>query len=113
MTTFVPSTRITVLRGSGVDSFGDETDVDTEVAEKMPAAITQDRQRSYQQVEARGGVVETFTIRLRPGADVTEGDRFRDETSGHVYQVREVSNPPRLIGLPDVRVTAVRVGAQS
>lgn len=113
MSVFLPSTRVVVLRGTGVDEFGDETDVDTETVTHLPASITQDKQRSYQRVEQRGGVVETFTVRLRPNADVTEGDRLRDERTGHVYQVREVANPARLVGVPDVRVTAVRVAAQS
>lgn len=114
MSAFLPSSTVTVLRGVSTDAYGDEADDnDTAIAERLPVLITEKRQRSYQPAEGRGGTAETFMIRLRPGVDVVEGDRLRDEHTSAIYQVREVSNPSPVIGLVDVRVTAVRISAQS
>lgn len=114
MTAFLPSTRVTVTRSAGaVDAWGDQTAavMDT-VATAVPAAVVERRQRTYQGTEARGGVVETFTVRLRPGTDVREGDRLTT-TDGRVFVVDVVSTPDPVIGLTDVRVEARRIAAFS
>lgn len=113
MTVFIPTTTVALLRGTTVDTFGDEIDVDVPITTGLPAAVTENAQRSYRRAEGRGGQVETFTVRLRPGTDVTEQDRLRDERTGAVYLVTSVSHPQALTGLADVRVTAARVGAAS
>lgn len=114
MTAFIPTTRVTVQRGVlAADSWGDQRASTTVAASGVPAAVTEGVQRSYQPSGARGGVVEAFTIRLRPGTDVTEDDRLVDERTGAIYQVRSVINPQTVVGIADVRVIAVRAGAAS
>ncbi len=112
MSVYVPTTRVKVLRGTTTDVYGDPVDTSAEVATGLPAAVAEDRQRSFLASEQRGGVVEVFTIRLRPNADVREDDRLVDD-DGATYQVQAVSNPPGVIGMADVRVTAVRTGTRS
>lgn len=123
MTVFIPSTRVTVQRGTAAaNTFGDELPAVTPIATGIPAAVTEglgsmsgasNTQTSFQPSDMRGGVAELFTIRLRPGTDVTEDDRLLDERTGAVYQVRAIYNPQSLVGLVDVRVAAVRTGAAS
>lgn len=113
MTVYLATTTVTVYRGESTDEFGDSVDADNVYATGLPVAITEQRQRSYQPSEQRTTVVEAFTIRLRPGADVREGDRLVDERDGQIYQVTEVHHPPTLVGVADVRATAVQVGAVS
>src|SRR5690606_24421717 len=122
VTVFIPSTRMTVQRGTlAANEFGDELPATTAIATGVPASVSeglgstspQHTQRSFQPVEMRGGVVETFTIRLRPGTDVVEDDRLVDERTGAIYQVRACYTPPEIVGLVDVRVHAVRVAATS
>lgn len=113
MTVFLPSTTLTVFRGAAVDDYGDETDTTLAIALAVPAAVTEVRQRSWRPVEQRGGVADRYTIRLRPGVDVTEEDRLRDDNTGAIYQVQEVNKPARIVGAPDLRITAVRIAAHS
>lgn len=119
MTAFFPTTRVTVQRGVEQDRYGEDTDTATVVLTGVPAAVTEgDRsgraaQQSGRPADGRGGVIDSYTIRLRPGADVIEQDRLVDERSGAVYQVTDVFTPSRLVGLADVRVHAIRVGATS
>ncbi len=119
MTAFIPTTRLTVQRGVEQDRYGEDTDTAAVVAAGVPASVTEgdgsgrQSQQSGRPAEGRGGVIDSYTIRLRPGADVTEQDRLVDERNGAVYQVTDVFNPSRLVGLADVRVNAIRVGAAS
>lgn len=123
MTAFIPSTRVTIQRGElALSAYGDELPATTAIATGVPAAVVEttssgtaasNSQVTYQPTDGRGGVVEQFTVRLRPGTDVVEDDRLLDERTGAVYQVRSVYGAHSLVGLADVRVTAVRTGAAS
>lgn len=118
----MPSTTVTLYRGEGVDTYGDPVDVATVLYSGLPAVIsegsrvpqmTQPPQVSFHPADQRGGVVETYTIRLRPTTDAREGDRLMDERTSQVYLVRDVLNPQSVVGMADVRVIAQRVGALS
>lgn len=113
MTAFIATTTVSIARPIGaVDAWGDELATASAVASGLPAAITEANQRTYQDTEARSGVVEVFTIRLRPNADAREGDQITD-AAGRVFVVDQVSNPDRVAGMADVRVTARRIAARS
>lgn len=115
MTAFLPNTVVDIYRGTDTDAWGDVTGTGgTWVARGVPAFVNEDRQRSYLATGQRGGVVEFYTIRFRPGTDVQESDRVivvPDETT--TYQVDAVSDPPGVVGLVDVRCTARRIAATS
>ena len=116
--TFLPTTTVTVLRGAPVeDSFGDLIDVDTIVATGLDAAVMEQEQTYSPPAEQRGGVVESYRIRLHAGTDVREGDRIRDDHTSTMYRVVEVTHArtttgPEL-GTDDVMVVATRVAATS
>lgn len=112
MTAFIPNVRVDVLRGVDTDAWGDETDTSTVIAARVPACITEQSQRSFLPAESRGGVVQTYTVRLRPGTDVQEGDRLAT-LGGTVYTVDEVSSPASIVGLVDVRTVCRRASAHS
>lgn len=121
MTVFIPTTRVTIERAEEApDDWGDVRPSTTDYLTGIPAAIVEGvsatgsrGQVTFQPVNGRGGVVEEFTVRLRPGTDVTENDRLRDERTGAVYQVKAVFTPQSVVGFADVRVIAVRTGAAS
>jgi len=113
VTAFLPTTRVTVYRSTGLDAWGDETGLGgTAVATLVPASVVEQGQRSYLPSEQRGGVVERVVVRLRPGTDVREGDRIEDQ-AGPVYQVESVSNPQAVACLTDVRCLCSRTAATS
>ena len=115
MTVFIPTARVRIerLTAAGVDQYGDETATNTIVASGVPVTITEIKQRSYQSTESRGGQVEEFTVRFRPAVTVQEGDRLVNQVTGEAYRVQTVRHSPGVVGLADVRVTAVQVGAVS
>lgn len=114
MTAFIATTRVDLRRTTtpDVDAWGEPVDADTTVATGLPAAISEDRQRSYLASGQREGVVDYYTIRLRPGVDVREGDRLVD-AAGTTYEAQSVSTQPAVYGRSDVRVSAIRTGATS
>lgn len=121
ITVFIPSTTVTIERADEApDTWGDVRPSTTDLRTGIPAHITagvgligRTDQRSYQAVDGRLGVVEDFTVRLRPGTDVTENDRIVDERTGAVYQALAIFHSHPIVGAADIRVFAVRVGAAS
>lgn len=119
MSWFLPSTTVTIKRGSTEDEFGDQVDSNVIVAENVPAAVTESvlagsrSQLSYTSADQRGTVVESYVIRLRPNVTVVEQDRLIDERQGVVYLVRSVYNPQSIVRASDVRVEATRVSGSS
>lgn len=113
MTFFIATTLVDVMRGTGTDEFGDVTDLSAVVEFGLPAAVTEGTQRRYRPTEERGDVVEQYTIRMRPGVDVREGDRLVSQRDRAVYLVQGVTRSHSIVGAADVRVTAIRAGFQS
>lgn len=113
MSWFLPSTTVTIKRGFKTDEFGDEIDGNTVVASGVPCAVASADQRSFRPAEIRSGVVESFTLRFRPGVVVQEQDRVVDERHGFSYQVVSVFNPQSVVGPADVRAVATRVAGVS
>lgn len=121
MSVFIPSTTMTIERAEEApDGWGDVRPSTTDLQTGIPAHITagvgligRTDQRTYQPVDGRLGVVEDFTIRLRPGVDVTEQDRLVDERTGAVYQAVAIFHSHPIVGAADIRVFAVRTGAAS
>lgn len=113
MSVFIPTTLLSLYRGTPTtDEYGDPVDDNqTIITANLPALITERSQRTFLPAEQRLGVINSYIIRLRPGVDVREEDRLRDQTTDSWYQVQEVATMPLIIGVPDIRVTAIKVGA--
>ena len=113
VTVFIPTTRVTIQRGTATDSYGDEIDSGQVHATGVPVVITEVQQRSFLPDEQRGGVTEQHIIRFRPAVDIREGDRVLDEHTGALYVITDVTTPPSVTGLADIRTTATRIAARS
>lgn len=110
MTVFIPTTLVNLYRLTDTDEFGDPTDDNTVITySDLPSVITEKTQRTFLPEELRLDIVQKYTIRLRPGTDVQEGDRLRDQYSDSVYQVQEVYVSPTIVAAGDIRVSAVKV----
>lgn len=113
MTAFIPTTTITIYRGESTDAFGDPVDNNVAIATEVPAAISETLPRWFRPDEQRGGVVDKYTIRLRPNISIQEGDRLLDERTDVTYLVQSVEYQQSIVGLADIRVIAQQVGALS
>ena len=100
----IANTRVTVLRGTTVDAFGDEVDTSTEVAVDIAASLVEQSRTATTREDPTPRVVHYTVGRLPWGTDVTEDDRLRDQRTGRVYIVTAVSRPSGIGIVPDLRV---------
>ncbi|MFC5947073.1 hypothetical protein ACFQH9_02120 [Pseudonocardia lutea] len=85
------NTTVSVLRGSTVDEFGDETDNETVAASGIIANIRETSSTFSDPGSTTPRVVRNVTCKLPSTTDVTETDRIKDETSGVIYTINTVT----------------------
>ncbi|WP_354643864.1 hypothetical protein [Kitasatospora camelliae] len=104
----IATTWITVLRGVGTDSFGDEIDLDTEAGTdaqtRIPASLIEATRNARTPVSGNPRVVRSAVGRVPAGTDVTEEDRIRDERTRRVYSIDSVTPVVGLGFTPELRL---------
>lgn len=109
MTAVIPNTTVSILRGEETDEYGDPKDSDVSVAAGVPMSITENNQRVYVAAEGRLTIIRNLVGRVRPGFDVREKDRLRDDNTGDIYLVEGVSQPLSGIRTLDQRIFLRRI----
>jgi hypothetical protein len=87
----IATTRLTILRGTATDDFGDAADTDTVIARSVPASLTEQSRRVTTRDDPTPRVIRYAIARVPAGTDVTDQDRVRDERTGAVYVVDSTS----------------------
>lgn len=98
----IATTRITVLRGTTTDAFGDEQDTDTPVATDIPCALTEQTRRVTTRDDPTPRIIRYATARVPAGTDIRDEDRVRDQRTGAVYIVdapSSMTNPALAVDL--------------
>jgi hypothetical protein len=101
------NTTITILRGTELDAFGDEVDSQVAAHTGVLAAIAEVGRRVFLPAENAYRVVRAYQCRVGFEADLRKDDRVRDEQSGTVYLVTELSDPLPLNGALGDRVATL------
>lgn len=84
--------RVTVLRGSETNEFGDVVDSDAAVHTGVLVAITETSRRTYNAAEGATRVVRSYSGYATSNADIQKGDRLRSEKTQRVYLVTDLSD---------------------
>jgi len=100
----IPTTTVSVLRGSSTDAFGDVVDADTVAASGVPCSLLEQRRTVFTPAEGRVQQVLYFTARVPGDTVVLLSDRIRDENTGQVYRVDSSSQVQSPVQLNDVRL---------
>jgi hypothetical protein len=100
----IATTRISVLRGTTTDAYGDEQDTNTAVASGIPAALTEQSRRVTTRDDPTPRIVRYAVARVTAGTDIQDQDRVRDERTGAVYIVDAVSSMANPAAAPDLRL---------
>ncbi|MFB7244641.1 hypothetical protein ACFCYX_19535 [Streptomyces populi] len=100
----IATTRLTVLRGTTTDAYGDEQDLDTAVATGIPASLTEQSRRVTTRDNPTPRIVRYAVARVTAGTDIRDQDRVRDERTGSVYIVDAVSAMANPAAAPDLRL---------
>lgn len=85
---------LSVYRGTEIDEYGDEVEVNTTpVLTRIPASVLERSKTvtTYDQNEPR--TVRWYTGRVDQGTDIRANDRVRNEQTGTVYLVDSISSP--------------------
>lgn len=107
-----PTTTVTILGtpgGDGTDEYGDPVEDQAEALTGIPAAIHAGREVVATESDPEARVVRYFTARLPHGTPVTGAQRLRDERTGDVYLVDNVTVPQHPALPQDVRLDLRRV----
>jgi hypothetical protein len=87
----VPTTTVTILRGTSTDVYGDVTDTATVAASGIPASILEQRKTVFTPADNRVQQVGFFTGRVSQLVDVRIGDRIQDERTSVIYVIDNIS----------------------
>lgn len=100
----VPTTLVSVLRGTTTDDLGDVIDGATVAASGIPFSLIEQRKSVYLHAENRRQTVLVAIGRGPADMDVTEEDRIRDERSGLIYVIDNVTRTQSPVTRNDVRL---------
>jgi hypothetical protein len=100
----IATTRISILRGTTRDAWGDEQDTDTPVASGIPASLTEQSRRVTTRDDPTPRIVRYAVARVAAGTDVTDQDRVRDDRTGQIYSVDAVSSMANPAAAADLRL---------
>lgn len=87
----VATTKVSILRGTTTDAYGDEQDADTVVHTGIPASLIEQSRRVTTRDNPTPRIVRYAIARVPAATDVTDQDRLRDERTGATYIVESVS----------------------
>lgn len=101
---YIPTTTVSILRGTTKTPAGDTVDSLTPVYTGIPASVME-RTRNGIDAETQDPRVYRYTVcRLPAGTDVNDQDIVLDELSGKRYAVSAVSVLNSPVHTPDLRV---------
>lgn len=101
------NTRASILRGTETDSYGDEVDSNVVVYTDVPMSIIERNRRVYLPAEGATRVIRSYSAQCGYEVDLRKDDRIRDQGTGIVYQVIEISDPTGILGVKPDRVVAL------
>lgn len=97
--------RVSILRGTVTNTYGDVVDSDSTVHRGVKISIIERTRRTYLKAEGASRVIRTLTGRTTAGVDIAKGDRLRDERHPErVYLVVDINEKPGALGgrKPDI-----------
>ncbi len=100
----IPNTTISVLRGTTLDEFGDETDNATVAASGIPCSLIEQVRQAHTPESPTPRVVRYTIGRVNPDTDVRETDRVMDERTNRIYIVQAVSQTGGIGTVNDLRL---------
>lgn len=106
---FVATTTVSVLSGSTTDEWGYEQDGDTVSQTGIPMAITEKRRTVVDPSSSQPTTVRWFVGRCRPNAVIAENNRLRDERTGYIYIINQVTYGTSLAQTHDLVLDLTRV----
>lgn len=109
MSAGVYTTTVTILGGSSQDGYGDTVEGVDAIATGVPMSINEGRQVVATEGQAQARTVRYYTGRAPHGLQVDDTQRIRDERTGDIYLIDNVSRPSHAAVPQDTRLDLRRV----
>lgn len=104
------NTTVTIFRGSAYNAWGDEVDSDTIVATGIRASIIEQTVYAQTEVTTLPRSYRFAKMRVTPGTDIRQNDRVKDEKSGEIWTIRQISNRGNPVTNQDLRIDLEMMG---
>lgn len=106
----IPTTTVTVLRGSTVNDYDDEVDGTSAVYTKIPASIIETEPLIETTSEGTPRTIRRFRTRIPARVILKDDDRIKDERTGDIYIIDAIIRAQNPVFTPERRVNLRRVG---
>jgi hypothetical protein len=103
------NTRITILRGSTSDSFGDPKDLPKTILTGVTASIIERNKTTTNPDDGNIRTVRTYTCRIPAGTPLRTGDRIKDEKTGAIYVFDSFTTATNPVRGADIRLDLRRI----
>lgn len=100
--------RVSILRGTETNGYGDTVDSETAVRSGVPCSLIEQTRRVYLPDEGATRIIRSYAGRVGPETDLRKDDRIRNERNGRTYLVTDLGDPESAALDPDITFTASR-----
>lgn len=105
----IPATTITALGGTSSSPYEDVVDGTTEIATGVPCSIIEVREAVATESDPQARIIRYYIGRVPPGTDTSAWQRIRDDRTGHIYVIDNVTEPQHPAVVMDTRLDLRRV----
>lgn len=106
---YAPTHTVDVLTGTTIDDYGDPVDAATVAAAAVPVSILDQSSRTTRNDTDTPRTITTLKGRAPSGTPVGPGDRLRENATGQLWLVDDVSENTRSVIAPGVTMTLRRI----
>lgn len=88
------NTRLTIMRGTAANDYGDESDVGLPLYTHVPAAINESSKTVFDAATQRPQIIRTSVCVVQGWVDVLTSDTLMDETTGNFFMIEDIQRQP-------------------
>lgn len=88
------NTRLTIMRGTAANPYGDESDVGVPVYSGIPAAVNESSKVVFDPATQQPRTIRTSSAVVAGWVDVLSSDTIKDESTGNYYMIQDIQLQP-------------------
>lgn len=99
------TTRLTVMRGTQANAYGDEADVGTPLYTDIPAGVVEQSKQVFDPATQQPRTIRMSKCIVPYWADILTSDTLQDQGNGDYYMIEDLQIQPSLGSPPDKLLT--------
>ena len=88
------NTRLTIMRGTAANSYGDESDVGVPVYSGIPASVNESSKVVFDPATQQPRTIRTSSAVVASWVDILSSDTIKDESTGNYYMIQDIQLQP-------------------